>query len=117
MPRKEVGDRIKEVIICVLMLVLIASIYKNMCLAQCAKRLVQSGWVLLSKTRCRFCKIQKAILGSDYPCTIECDGGVVPEFVKGMVTLVFPTWYNTQTGEVREGVQEKEELREMADAV
>jgi hypothetical protein len=110
------NKRVKEAIICVLMMVLVVAIYRSMCMVSCIKQLVNSGWVLLSNTQCHFCTLQKHILGGKYPITFECDGGL-PDFVKGRIKAAFPTWYNTQTGETKVGVQEKRELQKMADAV
>jgi len=99
-----------------------------------SKGLQRNGWVLYTRPGCGFCDKQRTLLGSKFLNTqgnvTDCGSSVArgapvltggsnpapaPAPVCGDPRIVaYPFWYCKTTGEIRVGLQDANQLREMA---
>ncbi len=86
-----------------------------------SSRLARAGWVLYAKEGCGFCDEQLAMFGKKLPkLLVYCysDGTTMSTFDAPPVACgqfrAFPTWYNRKTSETRAGLQQPQDLAQMA---
>jgi hypothetical protein len=84
------------------------------------RALERNGWVVYYMSGCRFCTMQKDALGAPYANYIEVEAGrqvggytQAPPYPIEQITG-YPFWYNSKTGETRNGYQDRAALRKMA---
>jgi len=106
--RQKVYLAIALAVAVVLIMVIIHKLFSP---SELGRSLARCGWVFYAMPGCGYCSQQKAILGGRYPKTVVCrrsSGGACAS-ISG-----FPFWHNARTGESRSGLQDAEELVEMA---
>lgn len=104
------ADLIGVAVIVLVMLLLISLLWAGRTLSH---RLASRGWAVYSLPTCPACRLQDQILGDPHYGRRNVCGG--RDQVGACPSLpAFPFWFNELTGEMREGVQTRAELREMA---